>query len=45
MTQNDLDNGRLVAEVSVLPAAAISRITVVLDMTVGEVSAQIREVA
>jgi uncharacterized protein len=45
MTQNDLDNGRLVAEISVLPAAAISRITIVLDMTVGEVSAQVREVA
>jgi hypothetical protein len=45
MTQNDLDNGRLIAEISVLPAAAISRITIVLDMTVGEVSAQIREVA
>jgi uncharacterized protein len=45
MTQDDLDNGRLVAEISVLPAAAISRITIVLDMTVGGVGAQIREVA
>ncbi len=30
MTQNDLDNGRLIAHVSVLPAAAIERITVAL---------------
>ena len=45
MTQDDLDNGRLIAQISVLPAAAISRITIVLDMTVGEVGAQIREVA
>lgn len=32
MTQNDLDNGRLRAEVSLLPLAAIERITVVLEL-------------
>ena len=31
MSQNDLDNGRLRAEVSILPVAAVERITVVLD--------------
>jgi hypothetical protein len=46
MSQNDLDNGRLVAEISVLPASAITRITVVLDMTLGAgTSAAMREVA
>jgi hypothetical protein len=46
MSQNDLDNGRLVAEISVLPAAAITRITVVLDMTLGAAArAELREVA
>jgi phage tail sheath protein FI len=46
MSQNDLDNGRLIAEISVLPAAAIARITVVLDMTLGGVPrAELREVA
>jgi len=33
MTQNDLDRGRLVAEISVRPAASIERITVVLQLT------------
>jgi hypothetical protein len=46
MSQNDLDNGRLIAEISVLPAAAIARITIVLDMTLGGVQrAELREVA
>jgi hypothetical protein len=46
MNQNDLDNGRLVAEITVRPAAAIVRITVVFDMMVGSAgSADIREVA
>jgi hypothetical protein len=35
MSQNDLDNGRLRAEVSILPLAAVERITVVLDLTGG----------
>lgn len=35
MSQNDLDNGRLRAEVSILPVAAVERITVVLDLTGG----------
>jgi hypothetical protein len=46
MSQNDLDNGRLIAEISVLPAAAITRITVVLDMTLGAAArTELREVA
>ena len=35
MSQNDLDSGRLRAEVSILPVAAVERITVVLDLTGG----------
>ncbi|MCB1899146.1 MAG: hypothetical protein KDH16_07650, partial [Rhodocyclaceae bacterium] len=49
MSQNDLDNGRLRAEVSILPVAAVERITVVLDLTGGGAAAaldeQLREVA
>jgi len=46
MNQNDLDSGRLIAEITVLPAAAISRIIVVLDLTVGDAARiDIREVA
>jgi hypothetical protein len=46
MSQNDLDNGRLVAQISVRPAAAITRITVVLAMTLGEAPrTEVREVA
>jgi hypothetical protein len=46
MTQNDLDNGRLIATISVLPAAAISRIIVVLDMTMGaSARSEVRQVA
>ena len=45
MSQNDLDNGRLRAEISILPAAAVERITVVLDLTGGGAAEQLREVA
>ena len=49
MSQNDLDNGRLRAEVSILPVAAVERMTVVLDLTGGGAAAaldeQLREVA
>ena len=45
MTQNDLDNGRLRAEVTVLPAAALERITVSLDLTGGGAEARLPEVA
>jgi len=46
MSQDDLDSGRLIAYVSVLPAMAITRITVVLDMSVGAAArTQVREVA
>ncbi|TLD46827.1 MAG: hypothetical protein FAZ92_00886 [Accumulibacter sp.] len=43
MSQNDLDNGRLRAEVSILPVAAVERITVVLDLTGGGVAAPLAE--
>ena len=49
MSQNDLDSGRLRAEISILPLAAVERITVVLDLTGGGVAAAasepLREVA
>ena len=46
MNQNDLDNGRLIAEITVLPAASITRITVVLNLQTGEpATATIQEVA
>jgi len=46
MTQNDLDNGRLVATITVLPVAAIERITIVLALSAsGQLVGSIREVA
>lgn len=45
MSQNDLDNGRLRAEIAVLPVAAVERITVVLELTGGGVTLQAQEVA
>jgi uncharacterized protein len=46
MTQADLDAGRLVAKISVLPAAAIERITVVLALSsAGQIVGDVREVA
>jgi uncharacterized protein len=46
MTQSDLDNGRLVTEVTVLPAHSIERITVVLALVAAGVGqAQVREAA
>lgn len=46
MTQNDLDNGRLVANITVLPVAAIERITIVLALSAsGQLVGSIREVA
>jgi phage tail sheath protein FI len=46
MTQNDLDNGRLVTEITVLPAHSIERITVVLALTAAGAShARVREAA
>jgi len=46
MSQNDLDNGRLKAEISLHPAAAIGTITVVLDLAATGPSAdRIPEVA
>ena len=46
MTQNDIDNGRLVSEISVWPAHSIERITVVLALASANVGhADAREVA
>lgn len=46
MSQADLDEGRLKAEIRVLPAAAITHITVILDLATGSAAdLQIREVA
>lgn len=45
MTQSDLDAGRLLARITVLPAAAIERITVVLALSAAGPSASVREVA
>ncbi len=46
MTQNDLDNGRLVTEITVLPAHSIERITVVLALAAAGVGqANVREAA
>lgn len=46
MTQSDLDNGRLVVEISVRPAASIERITVVLNLaSSGAGAGSLREVA
>jgi hypothetical protein len=45
MSQNDIDAGRLIAEISVLPVAAVERITVVLDLVGGGAAAPVREVA
>lgn len=46
MTQNDLDNGRMVATVTVLPVAAVERITIVLALSAsGQLVGSVREVA
>ena len=46
MTQNDMDNGRLVTEITVLPAHSIERITVVLALAAaGAGHSRAREVA
>lgn len=45
MTQNDLDNGRLRAEITVLPAGAIERITVSLELYAAGAEARLPEVA
>ncbi len=46
MTQNDIDNGRLIVEISVRPAASIARITVVLNLaSSGMAGSDLREVA
>jgi hypothetical protein len=46
MTQNDLDQGRVIAKIGVLPVAAVERITVVLALSsAGQASSEIREVA
>jgi hypothetical protein len=45
MTQNDLDNGRVRVEVTVLPASAIARITVSLALAAGGSDVRLPEVA
>lgn len=45
MSQNDLDNGRLRVEVTVRPAVAVERITVLLDLEGGSAALRLREVA
>lgn len=45
MSQNDLDNGRVRAEIAVLPVSSVERITVVLELTGGGVALPVREVA
>jgi phage tail sheath protein FI len=45
MSQNDLDNGRLRAEITVLPASAIARITVSLELGAGGAETRLPEVA
>ncbi len=46
MTQNDLDNGRLIVQISVRPAASIARITVALNLASSGIGANgLREVA
>ncbi|MCY1532661.1 hypothetical protein D9M68_679440 [compost metagenome] len=46
MTPHDLDNGRLVTEITVLPAHSIERITVVLALAAAGVGqASVREAA
>ena len=46
MSQNDLDAGRMVARITVLPVAAVERITVVLALSAsGQILGDVREVA
>jgi len=46
MSQNDLDSGRMVARITVLPVAAVERITVVLALSAsGQILGDVREVA
>ena len=45
MTQNDLDNGRLIVEITVQPAVSIERITVVLNLGNTATSGRARETA
>jgi phage tail sheath protein FI len=45
MSQNDLDNGRVRVEVSILPAAAVERITVVFDLAAAGSTGVMRGVA
>jgi phage tail sheath protein FI len=45
MTQNDIDNGRVIARVAVAPAAAVERIVVMLALDTAGAAFQLREVA
>lgn len=45
MSRNDLDNGRVRVEITVLPVAAVERITVVFDLARDAARGELREVA
>jgi phage tail sheath protein FI len=45
MTQNDIDNGRIIAQIAVVPAAAVERMVVVLALDAGSAALELREVA
>jgi phage tail sheath protein FI len=45
MSQNDIDNGRVIAQIGVAPAAAVERMVVVLALDAGGAAVELREVA
>ena len=45
MSQNDIDNGRIIAQIGVTPAAAVERMVVVLALDAGGAAVELREVA
>jgi Bacteriophage tail sheath protein len=45
MSQNDIDNGRIIAQIGVTPAAAVERMVVVLALDAGGAAIELREVA
>ena len=45
MSQNDIDNGRIIAQIGVTPAAAVERMVVVLALDSGGAAVELREVA
>jgi hypothetical protein len=45
MSQNDIDSGRLVARIGLVPAAAVERMVIVLALDAGGAALELREVA